>query len=71
MKLLPMYLVTSLLIIACSPNSAPAPSEPEAPKPTAIIAKPQRDVLDKAKGVQTTVDQSTDETKQQVDKQTE
>ena len=71
MKLLPLYLIFSIFITACSPNSAPAPSEPEAPKPTAIIAEPQRNVLDKAKGVQTTVDQSTDETKQQVDKQTE
>lgn len=71
MKFSALLLIASLLTVACSPNSQPTPSEPALPKPTAKIAEPQRNALDKAKGVEATVQQSTDEAKQQLDKQAE
>ncbi len=50
------------LLISCSP-----PNSDQTPK----IAESQRQVLDKAKGVEATVGQSADQEKQKTDAQTE
>lgn len=54
-------LVGALLVIGCSPGSDGKP----------VIAGSQRQALDKAKGVEATVQQSADETKQKADEQTQ
>ena len=54
-------LSAALLVVACSPGSDGKP----------VIAGSQRQALDKAKGVEATVQQSADETKQKVDEQSQ
>ena len=54
-------LCTALLTVGCSPGSDGKP----------VIAGSQRQALDKAKGVEATVQQSADETKQKADEQTQ
>lgn len=54
-------LVSALFVIGCSPGSDGKP----------VIAGSQRQALDKAKGVESTVQQSADETKQKADEQTQ
>lgn len=58
--------VIVLLLGACDGSSAPAPkpvSNLDAPK----IAEPQREVLEKARGVEQTLQQSNEETQRKID----
>jgi hypothetical protein len=60
MKLSFVFILSAaLLAVGCSPGSDGKP----------VIAGSQRQALDKAKGVEATVQQSADETKQKVDEQ--
>lgn len=56
-----LVIVGALFVIGCSPGSDGKP----------VIAGSQRQALDKAKGVEATVQQSADETKQKTDEQTQ
>lgn len=61
MRLSSLLFCTAILIAACSPDSDRTPK----------IAGSQREVLDKAKAVDTTVQESADAAKQKMDEQTE
>ena len=68
----------SLFLSACgekaqqlsAPQAAPTPSEPAQPEPAKLF-QPQRSALDKAKAVEQTVEKNSEESKQEMERQTQ
>lgn len=61
MKTWSFVLLATLLLAACGPDGGKQPK----------IAEPQREALDKAKGVENTLQQSAQQQQQESDKQTQ